>query len=176
MAQDFNADLSHVVAAYQRYVEARTILLDALKLKRHSNRDPLSEFSEWLVATLVGGVLAESPVQKDWDVQRPDGERIQVKYLANSGEHYWVNEHEVKVNDGMDSYALVIFEALMPQAVIIFPAHNLRAIGMELGKRHKNPDTTLQFTRANYRRIQDNTTRFEGLGVRLYLPSAWSLS
>jgi hypothetical protein len=56
-------DLSRVQAAYQRYMEARNALLDELQLKRRSNRDPLSEFSEWLVAALVDGTLADSPVQ-----------------------------------------------------------------------------------------------------------------
>jgi hypothetical protein len=59
-------DLSRVFAVYQRYIDARNALLDELKLKRLSNRDPLAEFSEWLVAALVDGVLADSPVQKGW--------------------------------------------------------------------------------------------------------------
>lgn len=167
-------DLSRVLAAYQRYVEARNALLDELHLKRRSNRDPLSEFSEWLVAALVEGNLADSPVQKDWDVRGSDGEMIQVKYLANPADR-WVNEHEIRVNEPMGSYALVIFEALLPQAVVVFPARNLGAVGAALGKQHGNLGSTLQFTRANYRQICNSAARFKMLGVRLYLAPDWTL-
>lgn len=169
------ADLSRVQAAYQRYIEARNALLDELQLSRRSNRDPLAEFSEWLVATLVDGRLADSPVQPGWDVRSPDGERIQVKYLANSADA-WVNEHYIQVNDLMDSYAIVIFEAFLPKAVIIFPANNLAAVGLALSKRHDKLDTTLQFTRANYRQIVGDPARFKLLSVRTYLAPEWLLT
>lgn len=166
------ADLLRVQEAYRRYVEARNALLDELQLKRKSNRDPLAEFSEWLVAALVGGTLADSPVQPGWDVLGPDGERIQVKYLANPAEA-WVNEHPVYVTELMDSYAIVIFEALLPKAVVVFPALNLAAVGTAMGKRHGNRDAALQFTRANYRRILKDPLAFKALGVRLYLAPDW---
>jgi hypothetical protein len=165
-------DMPRVLAAYQRYIEARNALLEELRLKRQSNRDPLAEFSEWLVAALVEGTRADNPVQKGWDVRGPDGERIQVKYLANPAGR-WINEHLVHVSGQMDSYAVVIFEALLPQAVIVFPAHNLAALGTALGKRHGDLDTTLQFTRANYRQILKNAAWFKTLGVRLYLAPDW---
>jgi hypothetical protein len=167
-------DLSRVQAAYKRYVEARNALLEELQLKRRSNRDPLAEFSEWLIAALVGGTLADSPVQPGWDVLTPDNEKIQVKYLANPADS-WVNEHCVQVSSLMDSYAIVIFEALLPQAIIVFPARNLAAVGVKLGKRHGNLDTTLQFTRANYHQIRKDPAGFKALGVHLYLPPAWEL-
>lgn len=167
-------DLLRVLTAYQRYVEARNALLDELQLKRRSNRDPLAEFSEWLVAALVEGTLADSPVQKDWDVRSPDGAKIQVKYLANPADR-WVNEHLILINEQMESYAIVIFEALLPQAVVVFPARNLGDVGMALGKRHGDLGTTLQFTRANYRQICNSATRFKTLGVRLYLAPDWTL-
>jgi hypothetical protein len=165
---DTMPDLSHLLHVYRRYVEARNALLDELQLRRRSNRDPLAEFSEVFVAALVNGTLAESPVQKDWDVRRPTGETIQVKYLANPADR-WVNEHEVRVNEHMDGYALVIFEALLPQAVVIFPARNLEAVGQALHKRHPNLSTTLQFTQANYRRICSELALFKSLGVEVYL-------
>jgi hypothetical protein len=169
------SDLARVRAAYERYVEARNTLLDELHLGRRSNRDPLAEFSEWLVAALVGGTLADSPVQKGWDVMTPAGEKIQVKYLANSTDDSWANEHKIEIKELMDSYAIVIFEALLPQAIIIFPVRNLAAIGTKLGKRHGNLDTTLQFTRTNYLKIRQDTAGFSSLGVRLYLPPDWVL-
>lgn len=163
-------DLKHVLSVYQRYVEARNTLL--YELNRQSNRDPLSEFSEWLVAALIGGRLADSRVQKDWDVQGLDGEKIQVKYLANPADK-WVNEHQVHVTEGMDHYAIVIFESLLPQAVVILPARNLTAVGTALNKRHGDLDTTLQFTQANYRKICADVNKFKTLGVQLYLAPDW---
>jgi len=73
-------DLSRIQAIYQHYVDARNALLDELQLKRRSNRDPLAEFSEWLVAALVDGTLADSPVQPGWDVKTQDNHKTQVKY------------------------------------------------------------------------------------------------
>lgn len=163
------ADLARVREVYQKYVAARNELLDALDLKRRSNRDPLAEFSEWLVAALVGGMLADNPVQKGWDVQMPNsGEKIQVKYLANSAEK-WVNEHTIETNGLMNSYAIVIFEALLPKTVIIFPVNNLEAVGKTLHKKHPKLDKTLQFTQKNYRQILADAEGFKELGVRLFL-------
>lgn len=167
-------DLLRVHEAFRRYIDARNALLDELRLSRKSNRDPLAEFGEWLVAALVSGTLADSPVQPGWDVRGPDGERIQVKYLANPADR-WVNEHPVHVTDLMDSYAIVVFEALLPKAVVILPARNLAAVGTEMGKRHGNLDTTLQFTRANYRRILQDAAAFKELGVRLYVAPDWTV-
>lgn len=163
-------DLARVLAVYERYIEARNALLRELNLQ--SNRDPLSEFSEWLVAALVKGTLAGSRVQKGWDVRTPDGNRVQVKYLANPSDH-WVNEHEIKFTDDMDNYAIVFFEALLPQAVIIFPAYDLMKVGHALGKRHPNLDKSLQFTRANYRQILSNPSLFTALGVRQFVAPEW---
>ena len=166
------SDLARIHEVYQKYVDARNALLNELNLSRKSNRDPLSEFSEWLVKELVGGILASSPIQKDWDVQTPNGETYQVKYLANSTEK-WVNEHPVSVNEAMKYYALVIFEDLLPKAVIIFPANNLARIGELLKKKHPNLDKTLQFTKANYTQIIKNTAHFSAENVRIFLAPDW---
>lgn len=56
----------------------------------------------------------------------------------------------------MDHYAIVIYEKLLPRTVVVFPARNLRAVGIEPGKRHQNLEQTLQFTARNYRQICDN--------------------
>lgn len=48
-----------------------------------SNRDPLSEFPEQLVAALSEGLTATNQVQTAWDVTDGDGSLVQVKYLAN---------------------------------------------------------------------------------------------
>ena len=86
-------ELERVSSIYARYVEARNALLAELNLGRNSNRDPLAEFAEWLVAALLEGTLAPSPVQAHWDVEAPGIGKVQVKYLANSGNESWVNEH-----------------------------------------------------------------------------------
>lgn len=119
------------------------------------------------------GKLADSPTQPGWDVQAPDSKRIQVKYLANPGDK-WVNEHLIQTSSLMDSYALGIFEALLPQAVVIFPVDNLAAVGTSLGKRHGSRETTLQFTQANFRRVLGDMDAFNALGVRLYLAPNWT--
>ncbi len=167
-------DLSRIQTVYQKYVDARNALLNELNLKRRSNRDPLSEFSEWLVKELVEGTLAENPVQKAWDIQTLNGDTYQVKYLANSADK-WVNVHPILVNEMMNYYTLVIFESLLPQAVIIFPVQNLALIGKELRKKHLNLDISLQFTQSNYNQIISNPALFKNLGVRLYLPPNWDL-
>jgi len=166
-------NLSHVISVYERYVEARNALLSELHLQ--SNRDPLSEFSEWIVAAIVGGTLATSRVQKGWDVITPKGEQIQVKYLANPADH-WVNEHEIFINkEFMDSYAIVFFEALLPKSIIIFSANDLASVGKALNKRHGNLETYLSLTHVNYRQILSNAIWFKSVGVSVYLAPDWVL-
>lgn len=152
--------------ALARYSQGRAELLEALGVKG-SNRDPLAEFSERIVAALLGGKLATNRVQRGWDVIAA-GRRVQVKYLANPSDEVWVNEHHIVVTAEMDEYAIVFFEALLPVSVIVFPVDRLEAIGGELGKRHPNQATTLQLTRVNYRRLLADSESFAALGVRLF--------
>jgi len=148
--------------ALARYRTARVELLGGL---RAGNRDPLVEWSERLVAELLGGTLAESVVQKDWDGQVGQ-EHVQVRYLANSPGR-WVNEHRVTSLPGVDRYALVIFEAFVPVAVLVFP-NDLTAVCAAIGKRHPDQDRVLQFTQANYRAIINNPERFRQLDVQIF--------
>lgn len=159
---------------YSRYVEARNALLTELNLGRNSNRDPLAEFAEWLVAALLGGTLAPSPVQAHWDVEAPEVGKVQVKYLANSGNERWVNEHPVRVSDLMDAYAIVFYESLLPVSVVLLPARRLAEIGLALAKRHPNQDSTLQLTRANYVRLIGEPAMFRPLGVRAWQAPIWT--
>ena len=152
--------------AFARYARGRAELLEALGIEG-SNRDPLAEFSERIVAALLDGELAGNRVQRGWDVIA-DGHHIQVKYLANPSTEVWVNEHHIVVTADMDAYAIVFFEALLPVSVIVFPADRLEAIGAELGKKHPNQATTLQLTRVNYRRLIGERERFTNLGVRQF--------
>jgi hypothetical protein len=55
---------------------------------------PFAEFAERLAHAVLGGEMAASRVQKDWDFTTDAGERVQVRYLANPPDR-WVNEHYV---------------------------------------------------------------------------------
>lgn len=152
--------------AFERYARGRAELLEAIGVAG-SNRDPLAEFSERLVAALLDGELASNRVQRGWDVMA-GGRRVQVKYLANASDEVWVNEHHVHVTADMDDYAIVFFEALLPVSAIVFPCDGLQDIGAELGKKHPNQAATLQLTRVNYRQLMAERDRFAELGVRIY--------
>lgn len=145
-----------------RYVHARRELLGTL---RSGNRDPLVEWTERLVAVLLEGDLAASPVQKDWDLIVGD-QRVQVRYLANS-EGRWVNEHRIESRTGVDLYALVVLESLLPVGVLVFP-NDLTAACLSLGKRHPQQTSVLQFTQGNFRAIMSNPEKFRGLGMHVF--------
>ena len=89
--------IAELLAALEEYRVARERLLRVLG-PRMSNRDPLAEFAEHFVAALMGGRLASNPVQAYWDIELPDGAKVQAKYLVNSTDpssKAWVNEHLV---------------------------------------------------------------------------------
>jgi len=167
-----NADqrAEELLGALQHYRAARQRLLSVLG-PRESNRDPLAEFAEHFVAALTGGHVAPNPVQAAWDVQLTDGQKIQVKYLANTtpGAGAWVNEHVVRSAPGVDWYALVIVEGFQVSGVAAFPAA-LAPICQALGKRHPNQDTTLQLGRRNWLAITSNPDSFRTLGMQIWLP------
>lgn len=159
------AEVRGLLQACRGYSAARRSFLQHLGVAQ-SNRDPLAEFSEVLVASLVGGKLAANRVQKDWDVEDPDGQRIQVKYLANPAHGKWPNEHLVRRLEQADAYALVIFENLQPTVVHLFPV-DLSPVCAALGKRHAHQDRELQFTRANHLAIIRDPERFRELGMQV---------
>jgi hypothetical protein len=94
------------------------------------------------------------------------GETVQVRYLANASTA-WVNEHTVMFNQDLDRYALVVFEAFDPKAVLVFPREAIGSICALLGKRHPNQERSLQLTRRNYRQILAERERFEQLGMNI---------
>jgi hypothetical protein len=132
-----------------------------------SNRDPLAEFSEQIVHALMGGVLATNRVQVGHDLVLLDGQKVQVRYLANP-DGSWVNEHRVYQIPGVELYALVIFEAFRLVGVLVFPTHGLSPICEALGKRHPRQHEQLQFTRRNWWTIRDDPERFRKLGMRVW--------
>jgi hypothetical protein len=160
------ARTAELLAALDEYRQARERLLGVLG--HASNRDPLAEVAEHLVAALMGGRLAQNRVQKAWDIELPDGAKVQVKYLANAAGP-WVNEHLVHRIDGVDWYVLVIIEAFAVTGVLAFPT-DLTSVCRALGKCHPKQDTTLQFTRTNWMAIRSDPQRFRALRMRVWLP------
>ena len=165
---------SSVPEVYESYISALRALVRELRKQPHPNRDPLSDFSVWLVTMVTRGKCRDSSRKQGWDVESADGGRIRVKYLANSGER-WESEHLVLASYTIDSYSLVVFECFLPQAVIIFPARRLAAVGRGLGRLEDNLDTMLKFSHANYRQLLNKASFFKALGVKLYLPTDWRL-
>src|SRR5579864_396833 len=145
--------------AFAQYRTTRLAFLNTLGCQG-SNRDPLSEFSERLVAALVNGGLAKSRVQRDFDVIGPTGEKIQVKYLANPGTR-WINEHQINFSPDMDSYALVFFENLELISVLLFSKKDIEAVCKALNKRHPEQHISLQLTQRNFKQILDNIEIFQ---------------
>lgn len=160
--------LTALLDALGAYRTARRLLLDAMNLPA-SNRDPLAEFSEHLVQALLGGALAASRVQAHWDLMLPNGDKVQVKYLANPAGG-WVNEHLVHPHAGVAYYALVLFEAFTVTGVLVLPTARLSAVHAELGKQHPRGKAELQFTRRNWQTMCDEPDRFRALGVRIWRP------
>jgi hypothetical protein len=127
----------------------------------------LAEFSEILVSRILNATLADSRVQKGYDLIRPNQRLVQVKYLLNSSK-VWINEHPIKFPPLVDEYALVIFVGLQLEAVLVFRRETLSQVCALLAKAHPNQDTTLQFTRRNYETILSGKSKFEKLGLEVY--------
>jgi len=156
-----------LIDALAAYRHARIAFLEAIGCRRGSMRDPLAEFAELLVAVVTGDTMATNPVQAAWDLTSMDGSKTQVKYLANpAGE--WVKGHLVKFTPDLDRYALVVYEALEPIAVLIFERATLGEVCRRLGKRHPNQETTLQITEANVRQLPSRREEFVTVGVEVY--------
>lgn len=172
---EVSSETISLLSAWDAYRTMRRWLLSQTA-RPTSNRDPLVEFSEQLVALTVGGQLAPSPVQKDHDIVGPTGEYIQVRCLTNPSAT-WVNGHEVSfgANKDINQYAVVFFEDLSPRAIMIFAKGCTSAVCQTLHKTHPNQEWTIQLTRANYQQILKEADVFRNLGVDIYeLPALFS--
>lgn len=155
-----------LLESFAEYREARLRLLTALG-RPQSYRDPIAEFSERLVADSLGGTLASNVVQKGWDLTTPDGQRVQVRYLANSASAgSWINWHTVRITPDMDAYALVIFVELVPEAILVFSG-DLSNLGIAMKKRHGEQSVTFQITKTNYHRLVGDPVAARSLGVEV---------
>ncbi|KGM11696.1 hypothetical protein N868_07825 [Cellulomonas carbonis T26] len=159
---------AELLSALAEYRSARRRLLDLLGLTA-SNRDPVPELAEHLVAGLLGGQIAASRVQAGWDVMTADG-TVQVRTLSNTDTDRWVNEHVVRSVAGVDRYALVILEDLTVSAVLVFPG-DLTRVGTLLGKRHGDQAATLQLTRQDFIHLMADRAGAATAGVQIWTPS-----
>jgi hypothetical protein len=160
-------DTSRLLDECEAYRGSRLRLLDAIGVP-DSNRDPLAEFAEVITCSVLQGRMAESRTQKGWDVRTSEGERVQVRYLANrTGD--WQNWHWVASDKKRwDWYALVVYEDLSPTTIHMFPSADLTPICSALEKRHEDQAMYLRFTWGNHRAIRENPARFEALGMRFF--------
>ena len=150
---------------FREYTAVRLRFLAAIGC-HVSCRDPLAEFSEWLVCKHLGGTAAASRVQKGYDLIRTNGRLVQVRYLSNPSER-WVNEHHVDFSGNVDDYALVVFEAFAMMEVLIFRRETIAEVCRVLGKRHPGQDRGLQLTRRNVMQILRDRGLYEKLGVEI---------
>jgi len=169
MSENQNSLPSNVIellSQFQIYSKSRSQFLEQINLSK-SCRDPLAEFSEVLVGKILNATLADSRVQKGYDLIKPNQRLVQVKYLCNPSRN-WINEHPIKFPDTVDEYALVIFVSLQLESVLVFQRETLSQVCSLLAKAHPNQDTTLQFTRRNYETILSKKSKFEKLGLEVY--------
>ncbi len=158
--------VDELLAQFQSYSHARVSFLAQLQQSR-SCRDPLAEFSEVLVARLLGATRAPNRVQKGYDLTRPNGRHVQVKYLSNPGAG-WINWHTVHFTELCEEYALVLFVRLRLQSVLVFPCETVSQVCQALKKHHPYQDRLLQFTEKNLSVIRADPARFEALGVEIF--------
>jgi len=168
LSKDASERAAPILQALGTYRSARRALLEAIGCAS-SNRDPLAELSERLVAALLGAELAQSRVQRGYDMTTGDGNRVQVRYLANPPVQ-WVNEHVVDFRGDCDRYALVVFVAFEIVAVLIFRKETIGRVCAALGKRHRDQDQTLQFGKRNLGQLLAMPDRGASLGVDIWTP------
>ncbi len=157
-----------VVARLDEYLCARRTLLGAIGRPR-SNRDPLAEWAEWLAARVLGGTVCDNPVQPGYDVELPNGTRVQVKYLANAlGRGCWPNQRSIRFPKnaeahGVNLYALLVVLDLRPVHLLTFHRPGLERLYDLLDKTHRDRGERLSFTKCNYERILSQQEEFAGL-------------
>ncbi len=154
-----------LLEVYGTYQQARLSFLDSIGCAK-SNRDPIAEFSERLVAALTLGELAKNRVQKDYDVILPTGEFVQVKYLTNP-KGMDVNGLEIRFPNDVQKFAVVYFEDLNLHGVLLIDRCGLEPIYDRLRKRHKGRGELLLLLSANVETILSHKDEFRKLGVEV---------
>lgn len=161
-----SSSVIELLSQFRIYAKSRSQFLEQIN-RSISCRDTLSEFSEVIVGKLLNARHADNRVQKGYDLVRPNGQFVQVKYLSNPLNR-WINWHVVLFPETVDEYALAIFVSLQLEAVIVFKRGTLGQVCSLLRKRHPNQDTILQFTKRNYEMILSEKAKFEELRLEIY--------
>jgi hypothetical protein len=138
-----------------------------------SNRDPLSELTETIVAQLLDGVPAKSRVNKGWDLQRTDGRTVEVKYVAN-GSNLWINGHDIRFPAGRDEHALVVIVDLVPQVLLVFDQASATQCYEGLNKNHdRHDDHRLLITPTMLKKIWTKELDLSTFSVEV-IPLPWA--
>lgn len=99
-------------------------------------KNPVEDFSEWLVAKYMNGQLAKNVNQKDYDVETAD-KYVQVKSIAKAPNN--PNDYIVKTKDRENQrathYAFVFFDNDLPTDIYIVNADYVRDYPMSQIKR-----------------------------------------
>ena len=151
------------------YCEARRELLKAVGVS-DSCRDPLAEFAEWIVARWTNGRLADSRVERGYDVISSDGRKLQIKCLSNPA-HVARNGIVVRIPPEADDFVVVWYKDLTLQAIVLMPRKSFADVYTRLGKRHSEPGERLDLYEADIDRMLKSHTEFTSLGVRIWKPN-----
>ena len=162
-----------IVSLLPRYVDARQSLLRAVGAT-NSNRDPLSELAETVVAQLLDGVPAKNRVNKGWDLKRSDERTVEVKYVAN-GSGSWINGHDIRFLAGRDEHALVLIVDLVPQVLLVFDQASATRCYEGLNKRHeRHDDYRLLLTGEMLRKVWNKELDLTTYSVEV-IPLPWAV-
>ncbi len=162
-----------IVSLLPRYVDARQSLLRAVGAT-NSNRDPLSELAETVVAQLLDGVPAKNRVNKGWDLKRSDERTVEVKYVAN-GSGSWINGHDIRFPAGRDEHALVLIVDLVPQVLLVFDQASATRCYEGLKKYHdRHDDQRLLITPEMLKKIWKKDLDLSTFSVEV-IPLPWAV-
>jgi hypothetical protein len=121
-------DISAAITHWSEYARAKKALRDAGVVR--SLKAAEADFSEWLIARLIGGTLPSSKSHPSCDVIGP-GKRVQVKSVCKSADNpngYIVSNRD-RANDaatGASHFAFVFFNDLAPECAYMLPENIVR--------------------------------------------------
>lgn len=121
-------DISVAMARWSEYARAKKALQEAGVVR--SLKAAEADFSEWLIARLLGGVLPSSKSHPSCDVIVP-GKRVQVKSVCKSADNpngYIVSNRD-RANDaisGASHFVFVFFNDLAPECAYMLPENIVR--------------------------------------------------
>jgi hypothetical protein len=107
------------------YIASVKVLTDGKYL--WTNRDPKTDFAEWIVKSYFGGELADKTNNPGYDVT-VGTKRIQVKSVSKADTNpngFHIKEKDRKNNDATH-YAFVWFEDKMPDSIFLCPVEFVR--------------------------------------------------